>query len=80
MHFESTLSHIYIKNLIYRSKQIMSVIGEAVLTAAIEVLFEKLTSSELLQFARHEKIYADLKTWEKLLVKIQSVLMQRRSR
>ncbi|KAL5745499.1 hypothetical protein ACOSP7_026645 [Xanthoceras sorbifolium] len=52
----------------------MSVIGEAVLAAAIEVLFEKLASSELLQFARHEKIYVHLKKWEKLLVKIQAVL------
>ncbi|KAL5760402.1 hypothetical protein ACOSQ2_019240 [Xanthoceras sorbifolium] len=52
----------------------MSIIGEALLSATIEVLFEKLASSDLLQFARQEQIHADLEKWKKTLVKIEAVL------
>ncbi|KAJ0020412.1 hypothetical protein Pint_30974 [Pistacia integerrima] len=52
----------------------MSIIGEAILSASVEMLFKKLTSAELLQFARQEEILADLKKWERNLMKIQAVL------
>ena len=52
----------------------MSFIGEAVATAAMDVLFTKLASTKLLQFASRENIHADLKKWEKKLWKIKAVL------
>lgn len=52
----------------------MSIIAEAVVSASITILLEKLASSGLLQFARREQIHADLEKWKKTLVKIQSVL------
>lgn len=52
----------------------MSIIGEAILGAAIEMLFKKLMSADLLQFARQEQIQADLKKWERILFKIHAVL------
>ncbi|KAK4842409.1 hypothetical protein QYF36_021044 [Acer negundo] len=52
----------------------MSFIGEAIASAAIDVLFKKLASTELLQFARRENIYAVLKKWEKRLENIKAVL------
>ncbi|KAK1568357.1 hypothetical protein Q3G72_023493 [Acer saccharum] len=52
----------------------MSIIGEAVLTASIELLLKKLASSELLSFASREQILADLKKWENKLRNIYAVL------
>ncbi|XP_048227732.1 putative disease resistance RPP13-like protein 1 [Ricinus communis] len=52
----------------------MSIIGEAVLSAFLQVLFDKLASPELLKFARQEQVYADIKKWEKILLKIHAVL------
>ncbi|KAK3184929.1 hypothetical protein Dsin_032215 [Dipteronia sinensis] len=52
----------------------MSILGEAVLTASVELLLSKLASSELLSFARKEQIHDDLKKWENILMKIYAVL------
>ncbi|KAK1565452.1 hypothetical protein Q3G72_026841 [Acer saccharum] len=52
----------------------MSILGEAVLTASVELLLKKLTSSELLSFANQERIHDDLKKWENTLRKISAVL------
>ncbi|KAK1576200.1 hypothetical protein Q3G72_011815 [Acer saccharum] len=52
----------------------MSILGEVVLTASVELLLEKLTSSELLSFANQERIHDDLKKWENTLRKISAVL------
>ncbi|KAK2636168.1 hypothetical protein Ddye_030960 [Dipteronia dyeriana] len=47
----------------------MYVIGETLLSTAINTLFDKLASTDLLQFARQEQILADLDKWKKILVK-----------
>ncbi|KAK3228870.1 hypothetical protein Dsin_000751 [Dipteronia sinensis] len=52
----------------------MSIIGEALLSAAINALFDKLASTDLLQFARQEQIHSDLKKWEKILRQAYKVL------
>ena len=52
----------------------MAFVGEAVLTAFIETLCAKLASSDLLRFARQEEIFADIKKWEKTLLKLHAVL------
>ncbi|KAJ9685439.1 hypothetical protein PVL29_017468 [Vitis rotundifolia] len=51
----------------------MAFVGEAILTAFIETLFDKLASSELLQFARQEQVLADIKKWERTLLKIHAL-------
>ena len=53
----------------------MAFVGEAVLTAFIETLCAKLASSDLLRFARQEEIFADIKKWEKTLLKLHAVLV-----
>ena len=53
----------------------MALVGEAVLSAFIETLFDKLASSDLLRFARQEEIFADIKKWEKTLLKLHAVLV-----
>ncbi|KAH9686015.1 putative disease resistance RPP13-like protein 1 [Citrus sinensis] len=52
----------------------MSIIGEAVLSASIELLVNKLASEGLRFFARQEQILADLMKWKKMLMKINVVL------
>ncbi|KAJ4723704.1 NB-ARC domain-containing disease resistance protein [Melia azedarach] len=52
----------------------MSIIGETIISASTDILFRKLVSSDLLQFAKQEQIRGDLKKWRKLLVKIKAVL------
>ncbi|KAL5789187.1 hypothetical protein ACOSQ2_004075 [Xanthoceras sorbifolium] len=52
----------------------MSIIGEAVLTASVQLLLKKLVSSELLRFPGQEKIQAELKQWERKLNAINAVL------
>ena len=52
----------------------MALVGEAVLSAFIETLFDKLTSSDLLHFASQEQVLADIKKWEKTLLKLHAVL------
>uniref|UniRef100_A0A2N9IY16 Rx N-terminal domain-containing protein n=1 Tax=Fagus sylvatica TaxID=28930 RepID=A0A2N9IY16_FAGSY len=52
----------------------MSVIGEAALSALFEVLFDKLTSSDLLNIFKQEQVDADLKKWKTMLLKIRAVL------
>ena len=52
----------------------MAFVGEAFLSAFIGTLFDKLASSELLKFARQEQIHAEIKKWERMLLKIYAVL------
>ncbi|KAJ9141438.1 hypothetical protein P3X46_031976 [Hevea brasiliensis] len=52
----------------------MSVVGEAVLSAFLEVLFDRLASPELLKFAREEHVYTEFQKWKKILLKIRAVL------
>ncbi|XP_050283583.1 putative disease resistance protein RGA3 [Quercus robur] len=51
----------------------MSFIGEAALSAVIDALFGKL-SDDLLKIFRKENFDAELKKWERMLLKIQAVL------
>ena len=52
----------------------MSLIGEAALSSLFGVLFDKLTSSDLLKFFQQEQVHADLNKWKKMLMKIHAVL------
>ena len=52
----------------------MSVIGEAALSALFEVLFDKLTSSDLLNIFKEERVDADFQKWKRMLLKIHAVL------
>ena len=52
----------------------MAFVGEAVLSAFIETLFDKLASSDLLHFASQKQVLADIKKWEKTLLKLHAVL------
>ena len=52
----------------------MSVIGEAALSAFFEVLFGKLSSSDLLKIFQQEQVHEDLKKWKTMLQKIREVL------
>ncbi|XP_050284814.1 putative disease resistance RPP13-like protein 1 [Quercus robur] len=52
----------------------MLIIGEAALSAFFEVLFEKLTSSDVLKIFKQERLHADLKKWKTMLLKIRAVL------
>ena len=52
----------------------MEVVGEAFLSAAIGLLFEKLASSDLWRFAKKMWVHTDLKTWEKELSNIRREL------
>ncbi|GAY62712.1 hypothetical protein CUMW_219990 [Citrus unshiu] len=52
----------------------MSIIGEAILTASVEMLINKLASEGIRLFVRQEQIQADLKKWKKKLVTIKAVL------
>ncbi|XP_059597902.1 putative disease resistance RPP13-like protein 1 [Vitis vinifera] len=42
----------------------MEAVGDALLSAAIGLLFDKLASADLLDFARQQWVYSDLKKWE----------------
>ncbi|KAL6326268.1 hypothetical protein AAG906_004765 [Vitis piasezkii] len=42
----------------------MEAVGDALLSAAIGLLFDKLASTDLLDFARQQWVYSDLKKWE----------------
>ena len=55
-------------------ERIVSIIGEAALSAFFEVLFEKLTSSDVLKIFKQERLHADLKKWKTMLLKIRAVL------
>ncbi|KAH9750158.1 putative disease resistance protein [Citrus sinensis] len=52
----------------------MSIIGEAILTASVDLLVNKLASEGVLFFVRQEQIEADLKKWKNMLVMIKAVL------
>ncbi|KAJ9159179.1 hypothetical protein P3X46_024701 [Hevea brasiliensis] len=52
----------------------IAVVGEAILSASLQGLFKKLTSNDLLKFAKEEQVFAELKKWERLLKKIHAVL------
>ena len=42
----------------------MEAVGDALLSAAIGLLFDKLAFTDLLDFARQQWVYSDLKKWE----------------
>ncbi|KAL9451741.1 hypothetical protein AB3S75_013331 [Citrus x aurantiifolia] len=52
----------------------MSFIGEAILTASVDLLVNKLASEGIRLFARQEQIQAYLKKWKNMLVMIKAVL------
>ncbi|KAH9715476.1 putative disease resistance RPP13-like protein 1 [Citrus sinensis] len=52
----------------------MSIVGEAILTASVDLLLNKLASDEIRSFARQEQIQADLMKWEEMLVMSKAVL------
>ncbi|KAL9448735.1 hypothetical protein AB3S75_016104 [Citrus x aurantiifolia] len=52
----------------------MSIIGEAILTASVDLLVDKLASEGILFFARQEQIEADLMRWANMLEMINAVL------
>ncbi|XP_024040609.1 putative disease resistance RPP13-like protein 1 [Citrus clementina] len=52
----------------------MSFIGEAILTASVDLLVNKLASEGIRLFARQEQIQADLKKWKNMLMIIKAVL------
>ena len=52
----------------------MEVVGEALLSATLQVLFGKLASSDLIKYARQEQVHGELKKWEKKLLEIREVL------
>ena len=49
-------------------------VGEIFLAASIKLLFDKLASGELLNFARKEGIHTALKKWRRMLEEIEAVL------
>ncbi|XP_021281488.1 putative disease resistance RPP13-like protein 1 isoform X1 [Herrania umbratica] len=52
----------------------MAGVCEGFLSALIDVLFDRLASSDLLYFARREEVHKHLKKWEKVLLNIKAVL------
>ncbi|RVW92784.1 putative disease resistance protein RGA4 [Vitis vinifera] len=52
----------------------MEVVGESVLSAALQVLFGKLVFPELLNFALQEGVIAELENWKEKLMMINEVL------
>uniref|UniRef100_A0A2N9GS73 NB-ARC domain-containing protein n=1 Tax=Fagus sylvatica TaxID=28930 RepID=A0A2N9GS73_FAGSY len=52
----------------------MSIIGEAALSAFFQVMFDKLTSPDLLKIFKQEQVDADLKKWKTMLPMICAVL------
>ncbi|KAH9684348.1 putative disease resistance RPP13-like protein 1 [Citrus sinensis] len=52
----------------------MSLIGEAILTASVDLLVKKLASEGVLFFARQKEIEADLMRWANMLEMIKAVL------
>ncbi|KAJ9679021.1 hypothetical protein PVL29_021055 [Vitis rotundifolia] len=52
----------------------MDVVGEALLSTALGLLFDKLASSDLIKFARQEDVHTELKKWEKELQSIRQEL------
>ena len=52
----------------------MEVVGESVLSAALQVLFGKLVFPELLNFAGQEGVIAELENWKEKLMMINEVL------
>ncbi|RVW71188.1 putative disease resistance RPP13-like protein 1 [Vitis vinifera] len=55
-------------------RETMEVVGEAILSSALELLFDKLGSSELLKFARQENVIGELDNWRDELLIIDEVL------
>ena len=52
----------------------MDAVGEIVLSSAIELLLKKLMSSDLIRFASQQKVYSELKKWEKNLLIVNEVV------
>ena len=58
----------------------MEVVGESVLSAALQVLFGKLVFPELLNFARQEGVIVELENWKEKLMIMKCWKKLRRSR
>ncbi|KAJ9685602.1 hypothetical protein PVL29_017587 [Vitis rotundifolia] len=54
--------------------EVVEVVGEALLSAALGFLFDKLRSNDLIKFARQEDVHTDLNKWKKELESIQQEL------
>ncbi|KAJ9685622.1 hypothetical protein PVL29_017601 [Vitis rotundifolia] len=52
----------------------MEVVGEVVLSVSLELLFNKLASSDLWKYARQEQVHSELKKWKTKLLEIREVL------
>ncbi|KAF2309192.1 hypothetical protein GH714_001135 [Hevea brasiliensis] len=52
----------------------VTTIGGAILSVSLKALFDKLASHDLLQYARQEKVLAEIEKWESMLRKIYAVL------
>ncbi|XP_034703892.1 putative disease resistance protein At3g14460 [Vitis riparia] len=52
----------------------MEVVGEVVLSVSLEILFNKLASSDLWKYARQEQVHTELKKWKTKLLEIREVL------
>ena len=52
----------------------MEVVGEVVLSVSLELLLSKLSSSDLLKYAREERVLSELKKWETKLLEVREVL------
>ncbi|XP_034702943.1 putative disease resistance RPP13-like protein 1 [Vitis riparia] len=52
----------------------MEVVGDALISATVGLLFDKLLSSDLIKFARQEDVHNELKKWKKELQSIQKEL------
>ncbi|XP_022756852.1 putative disease resistance RPP13-like protein 1 [Durio zibethinus] len=53
---------------------IVSTVADAVLSAFFRSVFETLSSPDFLKFTRDEQVVAEMKKWEKLLLKINALL------
>ncbi|XP_022756850.1 putative disease resistance RPP13-like protein 1 [Durio zibethinus] len=52
----------------------VAAVGEAFFSTMFEALLDKFNASDLMNFAQKEKVYAELKKWEKILKTINAVL------
>ncbi|XP_017980271.1 PREDICTED: putative disease resistance RPP13-like protein 1 [Theobroma cacao] len=72
--FPHTSISIFYFSLSFLSKTIMSVVGEAALTAFFDGLFGKLSSSDFLDFVTDKQVFEEINKWEKMLRDIRAVL------
>ncbi|XWS77385.1 hypothetical protein CRYUN_Cryun01aG0256900 [Craigia yunnanensis] len=54
--------------------EVVAAVGEAFFSTMFQALLDKFSASDLMNFARKEKIYVELKKWENILLSINAVL------